>query len=121
MGEVFVVADLDGDLPSVRLSRDGKAVLQIMVARTEYGELAAARDEVRQTVEQEVETLLRRQPGHRPEQRRALALIEPEPALQHRLCRALADEHIPAAVGARQDRIVPGIPDLGVDAVQNAG
>src|SRR5882762_4819906 len=105
----------------MRLGCRCKALLEVTVARTEDGDLAAARYNLRQTIEKKVETLLRREPADRAEQRRILALLEPESASQRRLCRALAGRRILGPIDLRQERIVPRIPDARIDAVQNSG
>jgi len=78
----FEVADVyETDLPRVRPRRACKTLLEIGVARAEERELAAARNEIRQTREEQVEALLRRQAADGAEQRQPRA---PQRA-QHRL------------------------------------
>jgi len=48
---------------------------------------------------------------------RPTPLIEPEPALQNRLCCAFARLDLVAAVSARKNRVVARVPDLRIDAV----
>ena len=121
MRQALVVADLDANPTAVLLRRRREALLQIAVAGAEQGELAVAGDDVGQASEDEVEAFLRDQAADHAEYRHIAERAEPEAPPQRDLSRPLARRGVLGAIRSRQDRIVPGIPKAGIDAVQNPG
>jgi len=119
--QTFIIADRNPDPSSIPFRRSCESLLEITVSRAEQRELPAARDEVRQPREGEVEAFLRGQAADDPEQRRAVDRLEPETALQASLRRLLAGDRVLCLVRPRQDRVAPRVPYSHIDAVQDPG
>ncbi len=117
----LVIAERHPDPAGMSLRRCREAGFEIAVAAAKQDEPAAECDQPRQGGEQEVEPLLRGQPGDRAEQRRITVRRDAKSLRQRPLSRGLPRRRIVDAIAARQQGIFFRRPDKRVDAVQNPG
>ncbi len=121
MRQCLVIAERHPDPAGIGRCRRGEAGFEIAVAAAEQHEPAAEIDQTRQGGQQQIEPLLRGQPGDRAKERRSRVAGEAKAPLERFFRRRLSGWCIVDRVASRQCRVVFRRPDLGVDAVQNAG
>ena len=119
MRELLVEADRHADALRMARRERGERRFVLALAAPEHANLRAELEELVRRRAQEIDALLVREAAHRAKERRCRLLGEIEPPLQRRLVAALALEARPG-IALGDQRVVHRIPQLGVDAVDDA-